>query len=269
MSTLPSNWIETALRVTGHFEDSMEPLAGVSGDFDGMGISLGVLQWNIGSGSLQPLVKAVGRDVVLDRMPVYGGEYWTACAGSIPQGLEIVRAWQHGQQLMRAVLLELKQFALSNEFVNQQILAATRVAEKAWRAASDWNTETGRGDPSLKEFCWFFDLYTQNGGLKDVSPSNVDEFIQASGIDRADDVVCDWLASRTKEDNGWRDSIRNALMWRDNVSEQDLALFVASYLRSQKSKLVWRADVMNRKGTIALGAGWVHGEKQDLTALLG
>jgi hypothetical protein len=31
---------------------------------------------------------------------------------------------------------------------------------------------------------------------------------------------------------------------------------------------MWRTDVMNRKGTIALGEGWVHGEKHDLRLIL-
>ena len=73
---LAKSWVQTALKVTGHFEDSTDPLGGVSGDFDGMGISVGVLQWNIGMGSLQPLVKNLGRAAVVDTMPVFGGELW-------------------------------------------------------------------------------------------------------------------------------------------------------------------------------------------------
>src|SRR3954447_15251710 len=90
---LNPNWIEIALRVTGHFEDSNDPLAGVSGDFDGMGISLGVLQWNIGSGSLQPLVQGIGKAEILEHMPTYGQDLWAACNTSIPNGLAIVRGW--------------------------------------------------------------------------------------------------------------------------------------------------------------------------------
>jgi len=62
-----------------------------------------------------------------------------------------------------------------------------------------------------------------------------------------------------------KDSHKNAELWRDHVSESELILFVTSYLRSQKSNPTWRADVLNRKGTIALGTGWVHGEKHDLS----
>ena len=175
---LPEAWIQAALRITGHFEDSADPLGGVSGDFDGMGISLGVLQWNIGSGSLQPLVKKAGRVAVLDAMPVFGTDLWTACNGSIPQGLQIVRAWQHGQELQPKIKTELKSFAHSEAFVAQQVNAARKVAEASWLAAVAWNTSANRGDPTVQELR-FFDVMTQNGGLKGISSSDAENFITA------------------------------------------------------------------------------------------
>ncbi|HEY4744406.1 MAG TPA: peptidoglycan-binding domain-containing protein, partial [Desulfuromonadaceae bacterium] len=48
------------LALTGSFETGAaipDCFAGLSGDFDGQGISFGVLQWNFGQGSLQPLLK--------------------------------------------------------------------------------------------------------------------------------------------------------------------------------------------------------------------
>lgn len=48
---------EKALRITSSFETG-RPLGfgGLTGNFDKMGVSFGLLQWNIGSGSLQPLL---------------------------------------------------------------------------------------------------------------------------------------------------------------------------------------------------------------------
>src|SRR3989454_8043846 len=48
--------------LTGAFETNQPPpdcFAGLSGDFDGQGISFGVLQWNLGQGSLQPLLRKI------------------------------------------------------------------------------------------------------------------------------------------------------------------------------------------------------------------
>jgi len=50
---------QRCLALTGTFETSMaapDCYAGLSGDFDGQGLSFGVAQWNLGQGSLQPLL---------------------------------------------------------------------------------------------------------------------------------------------------------------------------------------------------------------------
>src|SRR5438128_7569024 len=50
------------MALTGAFETNRpfpDCFAGLSGDFDGQGISFGVLQWNLGQGSLQPLLQKI------------------------------------------------------------------------------------------------------------------------------------------------------------------------------------------------------------------
>lgn len=264
---LTEKWINTALKITGHFEDSEDPFGGVSGNFDGMGISLGVLQWNIGCGSLQPLVKNIGKKVVIDAMPIFGNEFWTACSSSISQGLKIVQAWQTGTKLPSNVRAELKALAHSDAFVKEQIKAATHVAQLSLNAAVAWNKDKGADNPDVREFCWFFDVITQNGGLKGLSYNDVKNYISNSGTELADDLVCEWLADRTPRDNGFKDSLKNSALWLNSVPEDRLVLFVASFLRSKKSNPAWQADVLNRKGTIAFGRGWVHGEKHNLNPL--
>ena len=49
---------ERCLALSGAFETSTgfpDCFCGLTGDFDGMGLSYGVIQWNIGQGTLQPL----------------------------------------------------------------------------------------------------------------------------------------------------------------------------------------------------------------------
>lgn len=262
-------WVLAALKITGHFEDANDPLAAVSGDFDGMGISLGVLQWNIGSGSLQPMVKAVGREAVVAAMPVYGDDLWKACTSDVQDGLAICRGWQAGSVLRQPVRLELRRFTGSEAFVQHQLARAGTVASSAYVAAEAF----AAADPSLASvtkavFCWFFDVYTQNGGLKGLTYEDAAAFVERAGADRADDIVCDWLASRSSAFAGFRDARRNAELWRGRIDSSHLSLFALSYLRAQKARLEYRADVLNRKATIALGHGWVHGEKHDLAAIL-
>ncbi len=263
-----SEWTETALKVTGHFEDADDPLGGVTGDFDDMGISLGVLQWNIGMGSLQPMVRSIGRAVVTAAMPAYGAELWAACSASVVEGLRIVRGWQPGGHLRPPVAGELKRLALCAPFVAQQIANADKVAERAYGAAAEWASAMTGGRPDKRQFCWFFDVLTQNGGMKGIAFEDVAGFVRRLGADHTDDVICDWLAARGQDDAGFRDSRRNATQWRDKVADERLPLFVASYLRAMKSRTQYRGDVLNRKATLAIGTGWVHGEQHTLDALL-
>lgn len=81
---MPQSTIATAplilrcLALTGAFETSMgvpDCFAGLAGDFDGEGLSFGVAQWNLGQGTLQPLLKemlaaqeSASREVFGDRL---------------------------------------------------------------------------------------------------------------------------------------------------------------------------------------------------------
>jgi hypothetical protein len=263
------DFLTAGLKITGHFEDSDDPLAAVSGNFDQMGISLGVLQWNIGSNSLQPIVRTLGKTAVTSMMPRFGDDLWRACNTTVAEGLAIVRAWQPSNKLPKAVFNELKAYVKSSPFQDQQLKVARKVGNTAWDTAVDWAGKQGRSTATKREFCWFYDVFTQNGGMRSVTPKRVQDFIDNHGADSVDDLICNWLAARTDDGRGAIDSRKDAKLWRDAVQEPRLFLFVASFLRTAEANPLWQSDVMNRKGTIALGVGWVHKEKHDLTPITG
>src|SRR6185369_10701434 len=67
------------LALTGSFETGAafpDCFAGLSGDFDGQGVSFGVLQWNFGQGSLQPLLKRMCDDYPETAKAVFHNSYW-------------------------------------------------------------------------------------------------------------------------------------------------------------------------------------------------
>jgi hypothetical protein len=263
------DFLTAGLKITGHFEDSADPLAAVSGNFDGQGISLGVLQWNIGSNSLQPIVRYLGKAAVISTMPNFGQDLWNACNTTITEGLSIVRAWQPNNKLPDACYDELKKFVRDNPFQTRQLTVARTVGNTAWNTAGDWAAKRGVNAVSKRDFCWFYDIYTQNGGLKSLTVKNVNDFIANHGANSAESLICDWLAARQDDNHGAIDSRKNASLWRDGVGDGSLFLFVASYLRIQQSNKLWQSDAMNRKGTIVVGTGWVHGEQQNLTPITG
>ena len=271
-SSLPNDWIETGLKVTGHFEDSDDPLGAVSDDFDGQGISLGVLQWNIGQGSLQPLVLAMGQARVVAALPTLGADFWAACNAPVNKGLAIVRGWQPGGQMPKTVRNELRTFTAGPDFVAQQIAAARKVADRAYTAAGTYAAADPAflGTVSKRLFCWFFDLQTQNGGLGKLKFDDVSTFVAGRPPAQVVAEICGWLAARTDpQDAAAADSHRNGNLWRPMALPPDaFSLLALSYLRAQQAKKLYRGLTLNRKGTIAVGSGWVNVEQHDLKPLL-
>lgn len=264
---ISNNELAVLVQITGTFENSTNPYEGVSGDFDGQGISCGVLQWNIGQNSLQPLVRAAGEQAVLSAMPKFGKDMWRACNTSLSQALMIVRSWQSGTTLKSAPRSELKKFMGSPPMRQQQDLAIREVAKKAEALADGWAASRDAGQRTLQELAWFFDIVTQNKSMKGLSFGDVSAFKAAAGEGKADDLVCDRLAATTKKYAGYEDCHKNAKLWRNKVNGGAFDLLILGCLRSQKSVLRWRGDVLNRKGALAVKKGWVHKQEFDFSGV--
>ena len=141
------------------------------------------------------------------------------------------------------------------------------VADQADHLAAAWASARGTGGRSPQELVWFFDVVTQNGGMKGLTFADVKTFKASAGPGKADDLVCDWLAGVNSTFWGFKDAHANAARWRNTINDDPLDLLVLGYLRSQKSTLKARADVLNRKGTLAARKGEVHGTVFDFTGI--
>lgn len=268
-------WLKVALEITGDFETAGDPWRMVAGNFDGQGISCGILQWNIGQGSLQPKVKACGEAVIRRCMPVYGSQLWEACRKPITEGLRIVNSWQFIQngkyKIREPILRELQELVGSREMIQQQVNSIKRVGQRAFDEAKRWAKDSrGAEQPSLREFCWFFDIITQNGGLEGLWVNDVRAFTARHSAQRVDDVICNEILNfpvyptlRGHKD----DAKENVALWRNNIPPDYLDLFVLSYLRTLKSKRQYWIVVMNRKGTIAFTRGYVNGSLENFSQL--
>lgn len=265
MASPPSAWIASAVAITPGFETVGDPYMGVAGDFDGMGISCGALQWNVGKGSLQPMVKAVGRTVVNAAMPNFGKETWQACNTTVGKGLAIVRGWQVGTSLKSKPKAELRALMGTAEMRAEQQTRINSVAERSFDRATEWATAAGKSAASKRLFCWFFDLTTQNGGLEGLTPQRVADFIELNKPDKVDDLVCDYLVTRKGTSGHVKDAHKNGALWRNPANDEKLEILVMSYLRSETAIPKWRHVVLNRKGTIGLGKGWVNSSMWDFS----
>ena len=72
MADIPADWVKAAVAITPGFEVQGDPYQGASGDFDGMGISCGALQWNIGRARCSRWSRTVGQARVLALLPNLG-----------------------------------------------------------------------------------------------------------------------------------------------------------------------------------------------------
>jgi len=160
--------LNRCLALTGTFETSKYPpesFLGLSGDFDGMGISFGVCQWNIGQGSLQPLLgqmfeqhAAVAQNIFhenLDTLKALG-------SASLNDQLEFTRSIQVRGQVNEPWKGMLLTLGRTSEFQQIQADHATSLYEQALRLGQEYGLTSERGVALM------FDIVTQNGSISPV-----------------------------------------------------------------------------------------------------
>lgn len=227
--------IYRCMALTGTFEtgkDFPECFAGISGDFDGQGMSLGVLQWNFGQGSLQPLLKEM-LSKHRNLMEKIFNEYLTVLETVLKldreSQLEFLRSIQHP---VKHFIYEpwrgmFKSLCRTEEFQKIQIKHAQDLFEKALDLVKDFNLWSERAVALM------FDIKVQNGGIRDITKKQIK--VEIEKIPETD---------------------RNDLEVKKMV--------IIANKRAEASNPRWIEDVRSRKLCIAYGKGYVHGIEIDL-----
>lgn len=160
------------LALTGSFETSSPPPAcfgKVAGDFDGQGLSFGALQWNLGQGTLQPLLL----EMIAGHPVAFGShlaELTAILASPRVKQLEWARSLQdarlHVAEPWKSLFAGL---GATKEF---QAIEVARVENTGLTA----NVLCQRfGVASERAHALMFDIVTQNGSISD----NVEALIRA------------------------------------------------------------------------------------------
>ncbi len=231
---------QRCLALTASFETSTPPpdcFAGITGDFDGMGLSFGALQWNLGSGSLQPLLTAfdtANKGVIDDIFGSRAAEFRSMLSAPISDQLE----WARSIQSAKHVLIEpwlgyFKTLGRNSAFIAMQ---TNEIAGKAVRARS---LCAQLGVVSERAVALAFDIITQNGGI----------------------------AAPTMETI--KREIAELPAQPDFATTEQAKLEIIANRRADAAKAAWREDVRKRKLTIAQGSGEVHGRFYDLAGQYG
>ncbi len=223
------------MALTGSFEtDHSFPdcFAGLSGDFDGQGISFGVLQWNLGQGSLQPLLRKIIKaepEMVESIFAQNYEELNSVLAASKSEQMN----WARSIQNLKHILNEpwkghFKTLGRQPLFQEIQVESATRFFNSASALCRDFGLLSSRAAALM------FDIKVQNGSISELVKGQI----------KLDFAHIDPKLSK-------------------NDAEVERLRIIAN-CRSSAAKAEWIEDVRARKLAIANGRGTVHGNFYDL-----
>lgn len=229
---------ERCLALSGAFETTSgfpECFAGLTGNFDGEGISFGVLQWNIGQGTLQPLFSQmlqnhpeVMTDIFQENLPSFSNmlsltrqqqlAWWIAIQS--PDKADLFEPW-------RGYLLAL---GGTSPFQQIQMDHSKAIYSDALLLAGEYDLHTERG------LALMFDICVQNGGI---------------GPGAKEQIAADFASSPQSAD-----------LLEGEVSK----LRIIANRVAESSRQQYVEDVRTRKLAIANGVGTVHGMTYDLAS---
>ena len=223
------------LALTGSFETTLpvpDCFSGLSGDFDGQGVSFGALQWNFGQGSLQPMLHEMVEHHTQVLRDIFG-DHFSELHAVLQAGLEDQLDWVRSLQDHRFRFAEpwhgmFKTLGRQKEFQEIQLNHAKNIYNTALRWCADYGLQSERAVALM------YDIRVQNGSINDTVKSRI-----------------------------LRDFDR---LPRDNEAER---LAVIANRRAEAANRRWIEDVRARKLAIAKGEGCVHGRYYDLETQYG
>lgn len=281
----PEAWRKPAADMVAWFETSGVGYGKVTPDFDCQGLSAGVLQWNVGKGSLwDKLLSKVPAETFAVSMPTYGADFRAALAKSKAEGLEYVRGFQtfankkscNGNVRKAAwstdgvtFAKEVSTLLKSAPIVALQQTALNNKLDGGWQYAIWW-AEAKRGagaTPTYLEFATFTDTLNFNGTWEEqANASLVEKFRKDRTNDDVLKEILDYLAAAPEGQYQRSEARKNAILWKDqSLDDEKLDLLVFAYLvathLTKEHAVPFKLNTISRRGAILFGGGWVNGEK--------
>jgi len=226
------------LALTGAFETGVgipDCFCGISGDFDGQGISFGVLQWNLGQKSLQPLLRQMVHDHA-DITEAIFGEHFDALEMAMRTEsdtqdlLEFSRSIQH--PVTHRVFEPWRGYAIAlgrtPEFQEIEAEYAAHAFKQALDMCEDYDIWSERAAALM------FDIVTQNGSIGSITRTQI------------------------------LGEIRSLPASLNDEEREVRKLKIIANRRAEAANPRWVDDVRKRKLCIANGSGLVHGIRYDL-----
>lgn len=222
--------LKLALEITGRFEGA--GWGGVARNFDGQGLSFGILQWNYGQGTLQKLLLK------------YHEKHGLIPADFFPEDINAsahmhpTDAVKFAERMQSPQRVKTEWQEAWGKFGEKTIEIQKEMAKPYFDRAESMMRDFGMS--SVCAFCFFFDVAVQNGSMKGVT--------RVSPLDEELLTIMDAAKN-------------NRSVWEELPKEpEQRVLLKAAWDRSKKANPKFQMDVFYRKGAIAMGKGYVHGK---------
>ena len=249
--------LTTCLSVSGAFENGGgAAYDAITGNFDGQGISVGILQWCAGQGSLQQLLVKISESMGWDKMQTFFKSSIHQLATSNTKDAVqfcldhyIQAGTQNVDPTAKAIW---QKFLMQPESIDgQNALAEQTVLAHAKRLVTMYTSDYS---DRVRPYAFFFDVCTQQGGM--AVGHNVVPVVSGTPD------VSDALAFAFAHDQ------KCATIWQTNQAGDPLAqlLLHYGYARAMMAKPQYQWDACSRRGTIACRGGIVHQARIDLTS---
>lgn len=250
--------LDACLVITGTFENGTPSYTATSGDFDGQGISMGLMQWCAGQGSLGKLI-AKAKELGMTAQEIdacFTTPVSTLDKLSAKSALTFVYRFleggKKGGKLTKEAKAQWECLLGKPKMIEAQIAMSSATLDRA-------KTLTARYMPpdmvDSRSIVFFFDLLNQSGGMKDVQPTT--EFKSA-------ETAIQFIGGDSKY-------VKNAKFWRTVVDLGDrlsIPLLHYAYERARLSLPEWQTNALARRGTIACRVGYVNKTEMDFTKIL-
>lgn len=267
-----TNIREIARKITVQFEGSE-----VTGNFDGQGISIGFLQWNIGSGTLQPLLKQMIVESPNDFNNIFAGQvvakdlYGNTVRQPMSDVIKNVMNMSESEQLQWAKSINddnnIKEPWKSafNNLVNNDnfIKIEEEFANTYFNNAERIINDKEIGVKTMRGYALAFDIAVQNGSVKSSAKSLIKEALMG----KQNKLTNEYDISLT---NNQRYVIKDLNRRLKGVTDNNLKkLYYTAAAVSISSNDKYVKDVWSRKSSIVEGTGTVHGTSHNFERTLG
>ena len=257
--------LETCLGISGQFEGGNGGPRWdlLTGNFDQMGISVGCLQWNPGTGSAQELLARTARKMAQEDQDKFTPILHLKDLNSTQGTDYAVRSWINPAtaKVTPEAKIIWSEFLRTPECIAAQKELAQIKVDKSLVEAQKFMPFLPEID--LRTLAFFFDIRVQQGSITKV----IDKKLWAPVI-LQDPGQADWRRAVTMaHGRGKKDT---AKAWEGVAANDPLAAALLHYAfeRASKARTPYIWDALSRRGTIACRRGGVHGVWFDFTQSL-